>query len=125
MYLCSRMKYEDFYKFVESKVPGSKILFVSLTGSYAYGTNTDKSDKDYRGVYIQPLNDILSFNYKGQINDNKNDVIFYEIKRFFELLIQSNPNILELLNVPDDCVIYKHSIFDTILSERDKFIIFY
>jgi hypothetical protein len=33
-----------------------------------------------------------------------------------------NPNILELLNTPEDCLIYKHPVFDSILSIKDKFI---
>jgi hypothetical protein len=39
-----------------------------------------------------------------------------------ELLSKSNPTVLELLNTPEDCVIYKHPVFDLLLNDRDKFI---
>ena len=50
------------------------------------------------------MNNILGFNYIEQINDEKNDIIIYEIKRFLQLLESNNPTVLELLNTPDDCV---------------------
>jgi len=37
-------------------------------------------------------------------------------------LTSNNPNILELLNTPEDCIIYKDPIFDLVLENRDKFI---
>jgi hypothetical protein len=40
---------------------------------------------------------------------------------FLELCGTNNPNILELLNTPSDCIIYKNDIFD-ILEHRDDFL---
>lgn len=99
-----------------------KFLFVYKRGSHAYGTNIETSDEDYGGVYIQPLNDILGFGYKEQINDNKNDTVFYEVKRFLELISSNNPNILEALSVPEDCIIYKDPVFDEILKHKSDFV---
>jgi len=98
------------------------IIFSAIIGSHAYGTALPTSDTDIRGVYIQPLEDILSFDYVDQVADKKNDIVFYEIKRFLELLSQNNPNILELFNVPEDCIQFKDPIFDLILEHKDKFI---
>ena len=64
----------------------------------------------------------MGFGYIDQVNDTKNDQTFYEIKRFIELLASNNPNILELLNLPDDCIVYKDPIFDLIIEHKDKFI---
>lgn len=113
---------EKFSKFIEDKCPGAKPLLIVIRGSQAYGTNLPTSDTDYAGVYIQDINDIMGFSYKEQINDEKNDTVFYEIKRFLELLSSNNPTILELLNTPEDCIIYKDNIFDIILDNKDKFI---
>ena len=113
---------EDLLKLIEEKSPGAIPLYLVIRGSHAYGTNIPTSDTDYAGVFIQPLDDILGYKYKDQINDDKNDIVIYEIKRFLELLAKNNPTILELLNTPEDCVIYKHPIFEEILENRDKFI---
>jgi len=115
-------KYNEFRDFIESKSPGSQPLLIVVRGSKAYGTQVPTSDTDYAGVYIQPIEDILGFGYKEQINDDKNDTVFYEIRRFLELLASNNPTILELLNTPEDCVIYKHPAFSRILSYQDQFL---
>src|ERR1035437_7603562 len=116
------MKLQDFKKFINDRCKNAIPLFITLRGSHAYGTNVETSDKDYAGVYIQQADDILGNTYKAQINDDKNDTVFYELKRFIELLTTGNPTMIELLNTPEDCIIYKHPAFDTILKEKDKFI---
>ena len=98
------------------------ILFEGIVGSRAYGTNISTSDTDIKGVYILPIDNILGNNYIEQVNDDKNDIVYYEIRRFLELLQSNNPTLLELLSLPDDCILYKHPIFDEILNNKDKFI---
>jgi len=113
---------QQLFKLIQEKSPGAKPLLLVIRGSQAYGTNVENSDTDYAGVFIQKIDDILGFNYTEQINDEKNDTVIYEIRRFLDLLASNNPNILELLNTPDDCIIYKDPIFDEVLNNRDKFI---
>lgn len=98
------------------------IIFEGIVGSQAYGTATPESDIDIKGIYIQPTEDILGFNYIQQVNDESYDTTYYEIRRFIELLSTNNPNILELLNLPEDKILYKHPIFDELIKNRDKFI---
>lgn len=98
------------------------IIFDAVSGSHAYGTATPSSDLDIRGVFILPKEEIFGLGYIEQVNDQKNDVVYYEVRRFLELVASNNPNILELLNTPEDCIRYKHPVFDLILKNRDKFI---
>ncbi len=113
---------QEFINLIEKKSPGSQPLLIVKRGSQAYGTALPTSDIDYAGVYIQDINDILGFGYREQINDDKNDTVFYEVKRFLELVASNNPTILELLNTPEDCILYKHPLMGEILQHRDKFI---
>lgn len=92
------------------------IIFECISGSRAYGLDTATSDTDIRGVFILPLDIFYSLDYIGQISNESNDIVYYELRRFIELCTNNNPNILELLNVPDHCVLYKHPIFDSIKS---------
>lgn len=113
---------KELFNLISQKSPGAKPLYLVIRGSHAYGTNIETSDIDYAGVFIQSLDDILGDNYKEQINDDKNDTVIYEVRRFLQLIASNNPTVLELLNTPEDCVIYKDPTFDIILSNRDKFI---
>ena len=60
--------------------------------------------------------------YREQVNDSKNDIVYYEIRRFLELLASNNPTVLELLNISEDCIVYKHPVMDMILENKEKFI---
>ena len=95
-----------------------KILLAFVRGSYMYGTNTDTSDVDITFIYKQSTNDILKGNYIEQLNIGGNDIVGYEIQRYIQLLSQNNPNILESLDIPDDCLIYKDESMD-IFNQRD------
>ena len=113
---------EQLLKLIEEKSPGARPLYLVVRGSHAYGTNVPTSDTDYAGVFIQSLDDILGLKYKEQVNDDSNDTVIYELRRFLSLLGTNNPTVLELLNTPEDCIIYKDPAFDFILENREKFI---
>lgn len=113
---------EKLLNLIESKSPGSIPLFLVIRGSHAYGTNIETSDIDYAGVFCQNQDDIFGMSYVEQINDDKNDIVIYEIRRFLELLMKNNPTMLEILNTPEDCILYKHPIFDEILKVKDIFV---
>jgi predicted nucleotidyltransferase len=113
---------QELLNLIEQKSPGARPLYLVIRGSHAYGTNVPTSDTDYAGVFIQSQDDILGNSYKEQINDDKNDIVIYEIRRFIELLESNNPTVLELLNTPEDCVVYKDPIFDEVLNNKEKFI---
>lgn len=109
---------EELYNELKSK---GLIIYEVIVGSQAYGTQTPDSDIDKKFIYILPEDYIFGFNYVPQIEVNK-DYVGYEIKRFLELIASNNPTLLELLNSPEDCILYKHPVFDYILKDKDKFI---
>lgn len=92
------------------------IIFECVSGSRAYGLETPTSDTDIRGVFILPKELFYSMEYVDQISNPSNDIVFYELQKFLELCGKNNPNILELLNVSADCVIYEHPIFSEVKS---------
>jgi hypothetical protein len=96
-------------------------IFKAIVGSQSYGTATANSDVDYKGVYMQDIDELISFGYKEQIERGK-DEVYYEVRRFLQLLQSANPTVLELLYSPEDCVIQKDRLFEIIISNRDKFL---
>lgn len=101
------------------------VLFECLSGSHAFGTNTENSDIDKKGIFILPKSSFYGFKYIEQINDSKYDIVYYEIKKFIEMLLQNNPNALEILATSGSSVIYRHELFELLdiklfLSKRCK-----
>ena len=90
------------------------LLLDCISGSHAYGLNTPSSDIDHRGVFIAPEPSFFGLQRLEQVNDQKNDKVYYELHKFMNLLVKNNPNILELLNMPEDCVVFQHSVFEAI-----------
>jgi predicted nucleotidyltransferase len=92
-------------------------LLECISGSRSYGLDTATSDTDIRGIYVISRKQFYSLSYPSQIANETNDIVFYELGKLFELLYRNNPNILEMLNVPDQCVLYKHPLFNNIHAE--------
>jgi len=94
------------------------IILECISGSKAYGLDTPASDTDIKGIFLLPKNEYYGLNYIPQVNNESNDIVFYELRRFMELLAVNNPNILELLNTPKDSVIYKHPFLEDIDTKK-------
>ncbi|OKL40005.1 nucleotidyltransferase domain-containing protein [Pontibacter flavimaris] len=93
------------------------LLFECISGSRAYGLSTPTSDTDIRGVFVLPEEDYFGLNYVEQLSNETSDIVYYELRRFVELLSKNNPNTLELLAMPEDCIRYKHPLYDRFWAE--------
>ena len=104
------------------------IFYRTIVGSYAYGTNTPSSDTDIKGFYWVDPEEYLSLNppvtqKDGQISDERNDTTFYSLYKAFTLLATANPNMIELLWMPEECMIFRDNrLMDLLLEDRDLFI---
>ena len=107
----------------EGKFRG-EILYEYVRGSHLYSTNVETSDEDQGGIYIMPNDSLigLGLDYQSEIKDKSNDKCIWELGRFLELALSSNPTVLEALFVPDDKVIYEHPVIKELRSHRDEFI---
>lgn len=90
------------------------IIFECVSGSRAYGLKTKNSDTDIKGIFILPETHFYSLDYIGQVNNETNDIVYYELRKFIELCANNNPNILEMLSIPERCILYQHPLFKTI-----------
>lgn len=93
------------------------VLFEVISGSRSFGLDTPTSDTDIKGVFYLPKEKFFGLDYIPQISNETNDIVYYEIGRFVELLIKNNPNILEILATPKDCILYKHPLMDKLKIE--------
>lgn len=97
-------------------------------GSRAYGLATPESDLDLKGVAIPPREYFLGFANKFEQqellerNGNKCDSTIYEIRKFFNLASQTNPNILEILWVDESDIIFENELGATLRANKELFL---
>lgn len=100
-----------------------KIIFDVLAGSRMYNLSSPTSDFDYRGIFLPTMDELLSpNNTQEQVNNDKQDVVYYELKRFFTLAKTANPNIIELLFAPQECVRVQKPKMYILMAKRHVFI---
>lgn len=114
-YLLEKDEYQflnnDFFK-------NHQICYLTLSGSYAYGTNNENSDIDIRGFYLENKNDFFILdNIQEEYIDNKTDTVLYSFKKFIKLLTKCNPNIIELLGTNEEHIL-KQNIITNILKKN-------
>ena len=73
------------------------ILFLTLGGSHAYGTNVETSDIDIRGCCFNSKTDLLGLSKFEQFTNDNTDTVIYGVNKLFSLLLNCNPNVIELL----------------------------
>jgi len=93
------------------------LLFEGVSGSRSFGTDHAGSDIDLRGVFAAPLSFLSGLDSLEQVSDEKSDEVYYEVGRFVSLLLANNPNIVELLFTPENCVRHRHPAFELIRPE--------
>jgi len=100
------------------------IIYKTITGSNAYGTNTPLSDLDYRGIFIVPAKERITLKQPlTEIGQEKpEDIKYYELGKFMVLAQDCNPNIIELLYMPEDCIKIKTPVMQRIIDNRHLFI---
>jgi uncharacterized protein len=118
-------------------------LYMTIMGSMAYGVSADNSDMDVYGFCMPPLDSIFShlageiegfgtqkqkFNVWQQHHikspDSKQEYDFcvYNIVKYFHLLMNNNPNIIDSLWTPETCVLHSSSIAQMIREKRKIFL---
>ena len=118
-----------------------------IMGSMAYGVSNDSSDMDVYGFAIPPKHEVFP-HFRGEIPDfdpfevkfkqyqkhhivdqqamggrgRTYDITIYSITRYFRLLADNNPNIIDSLFVPRNCILHSTPIADMIREQRKLFL---
>jgi len=90
------------------------LICVAITGSHAYGMQTSESDYDIMGLYLPPEDYILGMLKNEQIEikekaDNVEGMLF-SFQKWYHLMVQQNPNVIELLWHHPSMYVYKDSV---------------
>jgi len=97
-------------------------VFESICGSKLYGTDTPESDTDYRGAAIPPIQVYFGTQRFEQIETKKPDRVIYAIDKAVKLITACNPNMIEMLYVPERFVIRQHAYWTRLVENRHLFL---
>lgn len=101
---------------------GKNIIILTLGGSYAYGTNNENSDIDIRGCALNSKNEILTNkNFEQFVNENT-DTTIYSFNKLITLLINVNPNTIEMLGNKPEHYFYISPIGKQLLNNYKLFL---
>jgi len=111
----------------------NKILEFRI-GSFLYGTNTPTSDEDYSGVFMPDENMVFGFDRTEQVDlssvskleNGKNDAdavdkVLYEFRKFVKLSLENNPNVLEMLFINSDNLLFANRYGHELLENAHLF----
>jgi len=98
----------------------SRLILKYIGGSHAYGTTTEESDTDYRGVVIPPKSYFLGLSHFEQYERQDPDMVYYDIRKMAQLALSGNPNILECLFVDEYLTMTTYGT--RILNIRNEFL---
>ena len=117
--------------------------YLTLTGSVAYGCSSDTSDNDIYGFCIPPKDiifphlsgEIMGFGTESprfwqwqehHIEDKETrksyDFSIYSIVKFFQLCMDNNPNMLDCLFTPINCVLHISAVGNIVRDNRKAFL---
>ena len=101
---------------------GENICLLTLGGSHAYGTNVEGSDVDIRGIASLKPENILGTTPFEQFIESKTDTTIYGLTKIFNLLLNVNPNTIEILGCKPEHYLYLNDIGQEILNNKHLFL---
>lgn len=110
----------DFLR--ENEHLGDRIIFLTLGGSYSYGTNIETSDVDIRGCALNSKSDLLGLSDFEQMVNTQTDTTIYSFNKLVTLLLSCNPNTIEMLGCKPEHYFYINDIGKAMIDNRKLFI---
>ena len=119
------------------------IHYEVITGSVSYAVSSDTSDMDIVGFCIPPKDDVFP-HLRGEIigfgrqnprfevwqehhimdkeSRQEYDFTVYSVVKFFHLAMENNPNMLDIIHVPQRCVLFCSPVAQMVRDKRQMFL---
>ena len=96
-------------------------IYETIVGSTAYGLNVATSDVDKKGIGIPNIRHIFGLHPFEQHEVSKDHTVF-SLCKFFKLIADANPNMLEMLYTDDADILYLHPLGIKLRDQRELFL---
>lgn len=107
------------------------LVVLSRHGSHLYGTDTENSDTDYKGIFLPTLEDVIlqripkSIHYNTCDDKSKNsgddiDIELHSLHHFIKLACEGQTIAVDLLFSTKNHIIESSSAWNDIVKNRDK-----
>ncbi|WP_134684183.1 nucleotidyltransferase domain-containing protein [Brevibacillus migulae] len=98
------------------------LLCLAYAGSRSYGTETAASDIDLRGIAFAPWHTVLGLDTYEQTMLKVPDMVVYALKKYVQLAMKGNPNILELLFIDREDTLVLTAYGEELRASRGLFV---
>jgi hypothetical protein len=110
-----------------------KIIVKMDFGSHLYGTNTEDSDRDIKGIYLPSLdncklgrikNSIVSNTNKTNLKNSKDDIDceYYALQYFLlQLGVNGDTTFLDMIHAPAEALLETSDAWEELRESRSKF----
>lgn len=120
----------------EQRMSQDNCIFLCRVGSNMYGTNTKLSDDDFTGIFMPDreyaglgIKNIEHVEYRtnstgsGKRNTKEDrDCTLYSFRKWVQLAMNNNPNILELFFAPEKCIMQTSPIWEKLRANKHLFL---
>jgi hypothetical protein len=101
-------------------------------GSHLYGTDTEASDVDYKGVFLPTRREVLlgrvpkcrSFSTGNDLQKNTSgdvDEEIYSLHYFIKLACDGQTVAMDMLHAPEPMLLESSAVWDSIIAQRHRF----
>ena len=112
-----------------------KLIFKCKIGSHLYGLNTPESDEDFMSVFIPKSEYLLGLKNVEEVDNSTKksssterntsedvDDKSYSLSKFLHLVLQNNPNIVEVLFATPENILITSDEWEELVANRNKII---
>lgn len=110
----------------------TKTIVKMIFGSHLYGTSTENSDTDYKGIFIPDRDDVLlgripkSINLSTGSDKDKNssddvDEEMYSLHYFIKMACEGQTVAIDMLHAPKSALISSSEIWEELQQKRSQF----
>lgn len=111
------------------------MILKGIVGSKLYGTFTENSDTDYLACFMPDMDYVIGIKKCEQVEMKTNpsnskspntktdvDSVNYSLPKLFHILKENNPTALELLFLPENCVVFCAEPWKKVLAHKNIFL---